>query len=220
MNEHLISVILPTLWIPDYVETTILNLIEHDTVGQIIIIDNNGTSSKKNINHEKITYIKESHNTYVNPAWNKAVKYASYDKLMFLNDDIYTDWKLIDLVAPHITSNIGMIGLGNKVMEPGLKLRPIEELVENFKLIPSTKRVKGYACLFFMHKSNYRNIPDGLKIFYGDDFLYSVTKKDNFQITNWPIEGALSTSIKKLEVGFILKQDEKFWKANKNFFFK
>lgn len=214
--ESKISVIIPTLWVPKYVFTTLIALNNHELVGQIIIIDNSGSPQYDLSFLEKVTYIAENKNTFVNPAWNKAVGLAVYNKLLFLNDDVYTNWHLLDLIFPHISPETGMIGLGDfyesnyPSHEP-----PLNELVNSFRLDSCSQRPFGYACLFFLHKNVFHPIPSELKVFFGDDFLFKKSNKPNLQIKHWPIYGEISKTIDALDIQHFLRKEQISWNCLK-----
>ena len=81
------SVIIPTMWKCERLHKTLEELNNHSLVGEILLFDN--TSNNQKIEHlNKLTHILEGRNTYVTAPWNKGVKFAAYDKLLILNDDI------------------------------------------------------------------------------------------------------------------------------------
>ena len=95
------SVIIPTMWKCDRLWITLEELSKHELVGEIILIDNSANS--KILTIPKLIHILEGKNTYVNPAWNKGVELSKYDKLLILNDDIWMDWKIFDILEPYVT---------------------------------------------------------------------------------------------------------------------
>lgn len=199
----MITVILPTMFIPDDVDDKIKELCQHPLIGEIIIIDNTDKGHILNYEHHKIKHIKEYQNTFVNPAWNKAYKLAKYDKLMFLNDDIYTDFNLIDLIYNEITEDKGMIGLGRSCYDyygGEFGIKPINELKT------------GFGCIFFIHKNSYKEIPDDLKIWYGDNFLIDKIGKQAYEILNWKVWGTYSLTTFKINVNNIIQNDEYNWR--------
>ena len=148
---------------------TIHDLSLNDEVGEIILIDNSVTDKK--IYSPKLEHIKEKENTFINPAWNKGASLAKYDKLCFLNDDIWFDWKYLHVISDHIRPDLGIIGMApeNYKENPGLFS------ISHFQ----GRRPTGYACCFFVHKSNWDPIPDDMKLWAGDDWLFYRSKKPN-----------------------------------------
>jgi ribosomal protein S18 len=166
----MISIIIPTLFKVDRIYKTLLELSECNKVGEIILIDN--TTNAKDFNIPKLKYIYEGSNTYVNPAWNKGAEIASFDKLCFLSDDVWIDWKHLDYISNYITEDMGMVGMGDNfnINEESINITTIipDPIVRNRSL--------SYACCFFMHKKSYVTIPNDLKIWCGDDWLFYKSK--------------------------------------------
>lgn len=177
----MISVIIPTLWKPEGFLERLEEISKNSFVGEIILIDNS-TLNIDTSHISKINHIKENQNTYVIPAWNKGVKLAKYDKLLIVNDDVETDWSIIDITYPHITEDKGLIGAGSNCWqgndgEP--QLNPIS-------VMPSC-----YACLFFIHKNSYIEIPE-MRVHYGDNWIFDYLRfkgKSNYEILNWDMGG-------------------------------
>jgi hypothetical protein len=75
---------------------------------------------------------------------------------------------------------------------------------------PFTKRgwrtEKWGSCIFF-NKSDWDPIPDNLKIWAGDDWLFYRSKKENFALHGLKCFGLQSATINKLSVEDILQQD-------------
>src|SRR5574343_47874 len=105
----MVSVIIPTLMRISRIYQTLIELSKCSHVGEIILIDN--TTNTIPIKLDKLTHICEGINTYVNPAWNKGVKLAKYDKLCILNDDVWFDWDKLGEISEFISEEIGIIGM-------------------------------------------------------------------------------------------------------------
>jgi len=193
---------MPSMFIPDGIVERVKEVCAHPLVGEFILMDN--TVEGGNIKEEipKLTYIEEGQNTFINPAWNKGAAMAKYDKLMFLNDDVITDFTLIDKVYDHITEDKGIIGLGEgcwKYNGGEFGVRPIHEFRG------------GFACLFFIHKNVYRHIPEDIKVWYGDNWLFEKTGRHPYEIINWEIGGQVSATINTPKIWPITREDEKMW---------
>lgn len=178
----MISVIIPTLWKPKGFIDRLIQISNNELVGEIILIDN--APQDIDISYiPKLNHIKEPQNTFVLPAWNKGVSLSKYDKLLIVNDDVETDWSIIDLVYPHITEDKGIIGAGGKCWDnPEGEFR-----IETYDYITAC-----YACLFFIHKNSYIPVPPEFKIHYGDNWLFNEIKqnfKSNYAIQGWVMGG-------------------------------
>jgi hypothetical protein len=195
----MISVIIPTLWKPEGFIERLKEISKNSFVGEIILIDN----STLNIDTSyipKLNHIKETQNTYVIPAWNKGVKLAKYDKLLIVNDDVETDWSIIDIIYPHITEDKGLIGAGISCWQQNNKIGELSQA----PYMPNC-----YACFFFIHKNSYIEIPE-MKIHYGDNWIFDVIKsqgKNNYQILDWDMGGDSEQTSGLEEFNRIKQQD-------------
>jgi len=200
----MISVIMPTLWLGNKGIETIQSLSVLKSVGEIIVIDN----STDEIHLEdipKVVHIKEGKNTYVNPSWNKGAKLAKFDKLLFVNDDVDTDWSFVDKIEDYILSDRGMIGAGVSCWQ-------YKEWYEGSGgLVPIRNRPNCYGCVFAIHKDSYVEIPDDLKIHYGDDWLFTKSGKQNYEIINWKMGGESEQTSGLAEFNPIKEMDKHLW---------
>lgn len=165
------------MWKSELIWTSIKQLEEHPEVGEIILIDN--SSEQKELNGEKICHIREGVNTYVNPAWNKGVRISKFDNLCIANDDLAFNPALFHFVKPHIHK--GVIGQNISNYDKWItEFNPAIEKMEG--------RDWGWGCLFFIHKTNWVDIPNDLLIACGDDYLIKNVKGGGWKISGNPIE--------------------------------
>lgn len=193
------SVIIPTMWKCNRFQETLRELSAHTLVGEIILIDN--TTNELTIELPKLIHILEGKNTYVNPAWNKGAELATYDKLFILNDDIWMDWNILNIVEQYVTEENGVIGMAEENYT-----NPHTEL----GLEPITHRNGGFGCAMFIHKQNYTPIPNEMKIWGGDDWIFVKCRnrrKQNYKITGFKIEGEIGATSEQTELGPIKEND-------------
>ena len=183
----MISVIMPTMWKSQLVWPTIRSIVQQPEVGELILIDNSEDDTPNKLFARnflgKLVYIEEGKNTYVNPAWNKGARLAKYDKLLFINDDVMTDWSFVNKLEEYITSDKGMIGAGVSCWQYK------EQYEGSGGLVPISHRPNCYGCVFAMHKDSYLPIPEDLLVHYGDDWLFTKSGKQNYEIINWEMGG-------------------------------
>ena len=187
------SVVALTMWKCERFRETLRELNEHPLVGEIILIDNS-ESDVEPLNLSKLNHIKEVKNTYINPAWNKGVSLAKYDKLLVLNDDLWFDWNIFSILQPYITEEIGLIGMAEENFD-----NPSNE----FGLEPIYHRNGGFACAFFIHKNNWIDIPFEMKLWGGDDWLFvknRENKKQNYKIVGFKLEGEVSGTLENADL--------------------
>jgi hypothetical protein len=196
------------MWVPKTALDTIKLISKNKHVGEIIIIDN---ASELNIDLngiDKIIHIKEPTNTFVNPAWNKGVRLAKYDKIFLANDDVITDWSLLDMIYPHITEEVGIIGPSDICWDPNKTSRN-----GNIEFKEINYRPSCYGCVMFFHKKSYTPIPEEIKVHYGDDWIFNRSNKPNFQFFNWVLTGESEQTSGKSDFNEIKNQDrENYYK--------
>lgn len=175
-----ISVIIPTMWIPETFEEQLNDLVHF--VDDIIIINNNVkiTPTWDILKNQTIRVFDQPENIYVNPAWNLGVEQAKNDTLCLLNDDILFNYYILDRVEDfkHIAPDYGIIGL-----------HMMSKFNSSVSLIPTDVRCWGFGCMMFLDKSSYHVIPEELKILYGDDYLFDKNKmngKQNYLLCGLP----------------------------------
>jgi hypothetical protein len=198
----MISVIIPTMWRShkEIFLSELAALHKHHLVGEIILIDNSDNPPTLDTGWVKVRHIKEMTNTFVNPAWNKGVRLAQYDKLLIMNDDVETNYDIIDMVYEHITEDKGMIGAGQSCWHPHYK-------GGDTMLNQIPFRQMCYGSLFFIHKQSYTMIPEDIKIWFGDDWLFAKSGKPNFEIANWELRGESSMTCDATEFNPVKERD-------------
>jgi hypothetical protein len=189
------------MWKGFGVMQAIKEIVEQPSVGELIIIDNSPV--KVNIEEiPKLIHIREGKNTYVNPAWNKGASLAKYDKLLFVNDDVQTDWSFINALEEYITEERGMIGAGVSCWQGG-GTSPGVSIINQM--------TNCYGCVFAIHKNSYLPIPEDLLIHYGDNWLFDKSGKPNYQIHNWIMGGESEQTSGLAEFDSIKELDRHNW---------
>lgn len=180
------TIIIPTLWRCSRLKETLAELDSCEFVGEIILIDN--TENDQPItNLPKVNHILEGRNTYVTAPWNKGARQAQYDKLLILNDDTWFDWNILGILSEYVTPEVGMIGISKDSYgrsETG-----------ELSLISVEVRPEAYACAFFIHKDSWIAIPEDMKVWCQDDWLFvrnHQAGKLNYQLHNFKVEGYIS----------------------------
>jgi hypothetical protein len=192
-NKNMYSVIALTMWKCERFRETLMELNNHSLVGEIILIDNS-ESDVEPLNLNKLKHIKEEKNTYINPAWNKGVSLAKYDKLLVLNDDLWFNWNIFSILESYVTEEVGLIGMAEENFD-----NPSNE----FGLEPINHRNGGFACAFFIHKNNWIDIPFEMKLWGGDDWLFVKNRengKQNYKIVGFKLEGEVSGTLENADL--------------------
>jgi hypothetical protein len=186
-----ISIVLPTLWrVPGLIDR-LKQLSDIEEISDIILIDN--SDDPPNLDIKKLNHVKEYKNTFIYAAWNKGVRLSKSNKICVMGDDVFFDSSIFGKMLKHIDTDKGMIGLstfyGNPIFDNGDTTQELR--IEN----ANGWRCDGFACIFFIHKQNWINIPEEFKIWYGDDWLFKKMTKPNYQIHNINVWGSTSMTI-------------------------
>jgi GT2 family glycosyltransferase len=161
------SVIIPTIWKGPWVYELLEAFCNSDYTDEIILIDNDPSNSKEIPSNEKIKKIIPQNNLYVNPSWNLGVSLAKNDNIVISNDDIlFNANRYLEYLSNlNELSEYGLIGVNSDNYS----------LSEDTEIILSkhggSRNIGGWACLFALHRSRWVNIPEKIKIFYGDNYL-------------------------------------------------
>jgi hypothetical protein len=197
------SVIIPTIWKSEYTIELLERYSKSDYVGEIILIDNAAT---KDIVMDKLVHIKETENTYVNPAWNKGVRLSKYDNITITNDDILfnVDEYFYYMQQAHNFLGLGYIGSHSDNYTLTESNNPEIELYDN------KTNTGGWGCLFSFNKNNWKPIPNQLKIWYGDNWIHG-TNELILQLKGIAIQTKMSTSSDLDSVRDVRDNDTKEW---------
>jgi hypothetical protein len=182
------SVIIPTLWKSNRIHTLLFDLIKCEFVDEIILIDNGGKFFEYFEALDKVKLVQTGENIYVNPAWNLGVKLAKNNSIALVNDDINFNPNIFGVITNDILLEYGIIGQseynykGNNTDEPILEKW-------NGKI-----RDWGWGCLIMFDKQNWMDIPDDIKIWYGDDYIFKCNTSTKSTMKNFNIETEMSTT--------------------------
>ena len=198
----MISVIMPTMWQGRGCLQSMKDIVKQEAVGELIVIDNTEVSVTINEKIPKLVHIKEGRNTYVNPAWNKGYRLAKFDKLLFVNDDVQTNWGFINAIEEYITEDRGMIGAGVSCWQGPH---------HGGGVVPINNRPNCYGCVFAIHKNSYVEIPEDLKIHYGDDWLFTKSGKPNYEIVGWQMGGESEQTSGQIQFHPVKEADKRLW---------
>jgi len=190
----MISVIVPTMWRSHRTVDMLERYADCDMVSEVIVIANAPDSLPK---IPKVKVITPSENLFVNPSWNLGYAISEGEFICIANDDITFDvprvFKDVELVA-HVDpyAIIGAGGSAGYVKE--CKARP-----------------HGWGIFMFMHRSAYALIPNDLKIWFGDDWLYESTEACYAAPMRW-FEFEMSTTCNEDWAIAQCRKDEQTWK--------
>ena len=186
-----VSAIIPTLWkTKKFIDHLVEVLISDESVGEIIIIDNNPTDFF--YDNEKVVMLKQRENLYVNPSWNLGIEECDYDKFIIFNDDIIIPYNFVSKIEDLLVEDIGLIGLdaSSIIKVENFDNEVITYLDRKIKLKPINTRNWGFGMVITGHIKSYYKIPENIRIWYGDDYLFQMNNRNgkvNYVIDDIPI---------------------------------
>ncbi len=181
------SVIIPTLWRCNLEEfyKTLQIFGGEPQIKEIILIDNDITFKHKTKNDilnitPKLKHYPQQENIYVNPAWNLGVSKSGGEHLMIINDDFHITSKktLKNIIKTHQNNKdiyTSIYGISTSCY--------IEEPTSNkIYLTDNEGRGTGWGCFFILHRYTWTDIPNELKIWFGDDYITKHIKKSGGKV--------------------------------------
>ena len=194
ISNKKISIIIPTMWRSDKILKMLPIYEKCDLVKEVIIIDNDPKLTPNLKLYNKVLYYTNGENIYVNPAWNLGYTLSS-NQVILANDDIIIN-DLDKVLTLLMNTDYDIVGISLEKTNEGLVIEPIEKFPAN-----------SYGC--FMYIKQYQYIPEKYKIWYGDQFLFEVSKKRGLLkntnlITN--VSETLNSNNKELRNNIALKE--------------
>lgn len=197
MNKF--SIIIPTMWFSNKLKCLVDELLKSELVDEIIIVDNNTSSNDKiNFINDRIKILPQKENIFVNPAWNLGVNISKNQNIIISNDDLCIS-KINNILLEIIKTDFDFIGLDYQ------NINKNDEVIINRAPGGMTK---GFGCFMYVKKDKYIQIPDNIKIWFGDAILHNtIENKGKLSCNNVDIE--LSKTIKSISNSLeTIKQDE------------
>jgi len=201
------TVVIPTLWKSNRIGKLLFDLIKCEFVDEIILIDNNNKFFETFEALDKVKLIQVEENIYVNPAWNLGIELAKNECIALCNDDINFDPNIFGVIDENVLTHSGIIGMGE-----GNYKEPIDE--ERGPYIDMWKpgiNDWGWGCLILLKKSDWKHIPNEIKIWYGDNFIKDVNPVAKGCLRNFRIETEMSTTSDEKEWDEVKKKDYEYF---------
>lgn len=196
------SVIIPTMWRSVRILGMLHRLYRSEYVDEIIIIDND-KDSRLFFSNKKTRILEQEENIFVNPAWNLGIKEAKNENICILNDDVTFDVDDVFKAASQVLSDNPSSCLGvHPVSYKGYK--------DEVKIAEGSSIGSGWGCCIFLNKENWVDIPDQIKIWFGDNWIVQNHEKSfsaAFQIST-----EMSTTSNSEELSGVVKKDTEEWK--------
>lgn len=208
-RTQMYTVVVPTMWkVADQFVEFANKLCACDSVGELIIINNDNTKTPAGLDNPKIRMYDFGRNIYVNPAWNLGVEQAKYSHICIVNDDVVFDTAVFERLQDMLTADNGLFGLcpGVDVFEQP----PVTD--KTIDIVPWTgQHTYGFGCLFFFNKAVWQTIPQGLDIYFGDNWAFDLQLargRQNYIIANMDFftQFAATTKDQSITNGFLERE--------------
>ena len=202
----MIEIVLPTMWKSDKIFEMIHRYIGNPNIYRIHLIDNTNEFNihyPKGINSKKVKVYSFEENTFVNPAWNFGVSKCKKDSIICLaNDDIEFDTEIFEFIINR-KCELGIIGMDNENYDINISK---EKKINSMEF-----RTYGWGCLIFILKKDWIDIPNSIKVFHGDTFMFTNIKVLCKKLSGFFIDTNMSTTSSSSFVMDIYNQDVENW---------
>lgn len=179
------SVIIPTLQQSDLLTPMVERYCAHPMVGEVLIVNN--ASRSLLFAHPKVRVLQQVENIFVNPAWNLGAREARYPFLAIANDDLLFDTALFYKAEKWLRRpGVGIIGPHESCFKAEVGSRPWVR--------PVYGRRFAFGTLMFMRRERYVPIPERLKIWFGDDYLFNHQRHRNWVFGGHRIDTPMSVT--------------------------
>ena len=180
------TVTIPTMWKYEPFVDFLADLARFEAVDEILLINNNpeATPNTDVLQHPKIKVFNFGGNIGVNPAWNLGVREARNKKICILNDDVIFDLRAFYHVDPILAPEAGIVGICPGTQD--FNQPPVT--TGRIRVIPwAGHHTFGFGCLMWVHQDAWVVIPDGMDIYYGDNWIFDtqlIMGKTNYIVTD------------------------------------
>jgi hypothetical protein len=182
------SIVIPTLWKSNRTKKLLSDLSECEYVDEIIVIDNTLKDKTDNV-VGKIRTVSFGENIYVNPAWNWGIHNAKNASVALVNDDINFNPNIFDLFDTDLLVKFGIIGMGEgNYKSLNIDGDPILEVWQ-----PGVNDW-GWGCLIMLNRRYWMDIPNDIKIWYGDNVIKDVNPYPKAVLRNFRVDTEMSTT--------------------------
>ena len=197
------SIIIPTLWKSNRTHKLLSDLIKCQYVDEIILIDNASKFFEYYEALDKVKLVQVEENIYVNPAWNLGIKIAKNDLIALVNDDINFDTNIFGVIDENVLNQFGIVGMG----EDNYKEQIDDSKGPYLDVWKPGVNDWGWGCMILLDKKNWIDIPEDIKIWYGDNIIKDVNPSPKACLRNFKVETEMSTTSDEKEWDEVKKND-------------
>lgn len=203
------SVVIPTLRRSQLLDSLLDRLAASEHVAEVLLIDN--AASEQADEHagssEKIRVITPGTNIFVNPAWNLGVAESRSSLIALCNDDVLFD---VDHVLPAVRDRLDR-GAGVVGPSPACFDDTPRRATPAFR--PTYELTYGFGTLMMFRRSSWAPVPDDVRIWFGDAFLFHSQRQRNYIFHGSHIETPMSVTSSSPEFREVIRRDEEAYLA-------
>ncbi|HET9649817.1 MAG TPA: glycosyltransferase [Microlunatus sp.] len=188
------SVVMPTLQRSSLLIPLLGLYCESPAVSEIVVINNSREAIP--FDHQKVRFIQPRKNIFVNPAWNLGVANATSDYLVISNDDVLFDIRILPALVNVLGRRTGIVGPDRSCFVEVTEFdspRGADPIPEP-SVEPVSYRPYGFGTLMFMRRANFTPIPEDMKIWCGDDWLFRHQRGINYRLTGIAIASKMGST--------------------------
>lgn len=225
--QNFLSVIIPTIQKRVDILSSLVECIEKDACVDEILVINNKPESPLIFNNSKIRVITPSENLYVNPSWNLGIKEIRNENFLLLNDDLMVGENFCGRIINSTifnSPNTGLIGMKNSNLIHFDIDCVFSDAEPEFDVLENHLGTGDWGVSIFGRKENYYEIPNDIRIIYGDNYLLyrnKLNNKINYAISNLQCHHIHSLSCSSSEfvkvVSADIKNSNKYFRDDNNY---
>jgi len=193
------SFVIPTMQRSSLLWPLLASLDANPLVGEVLVINN--SAEPLDPPQAKVRVVHSGWNLFVNPSWNLGVSLSRYPLVALCNDDIAFPSTLLGSVASALDWPVGLVGPSNVCFkdiwsgrtQPGFRV--------------AYERPAGYGTLLFMRRERYLRIPEEIRIWFGDDWLFASQRRRNLAFHGVHIRTPMSVTSASPEFAGIYASD-------------
>jgi hypothetical protein len=173
---------IPMLYGADHCREAIESVVHKENV-DVLLIDNGAEQRVKDVIYgyedlENVTIIQNRENIYVNPAWNQIIDHFlknDYDYLLIMNSDLilHKDWK--NVLDKYLTLYWDRIPVPEITSDRNKLHKDISLDSNSHEVFEGTPGV--LIILNRFHAKNIYPIPETIKVWFGDNWIYEGLRK-------------------------------------------
>jgi len=205
----MITVVMPTMWRAQEIHQIISACMVTPAVRWIKIINNDAPAFAgagiSTWNHPKIRVFTPPQNIYITASWNQSVASSDTEFICLMNDDVVLEPHAYDFILNNWPEDAGIIGIGQS------KYNTLHQMGGHYLLYPVNQRPHGWGQCMFIKREAYKPIPEDLKLWFNDDWLFKYIPGQHYQMVG-PHTGRQSVTTSDPAFNEIKRQDAINWK--------